>query len=337
MIEKKYKDQNRCMIVNEELGKLGQYIIYFFNKLPIRTKVIRNAIYQYKKDDKFCYFGTWYVEGPKFKLKFTDPYDEELKKDLEKNTFVHDFMKKNKHSFELKRKILFTVCYCYKINSVHFISFIYDSKKRKLICFDPGVHCYPEGQKILVPSIVKIFKQLKLIENNEYGKAYNELGDDCPQYQYILRQEPIGIQYNGKSKDAFCQSWSLFFLVDQIKQYDENIEDLCRIVPENRELHLYKHFIIPFLEKNPNYLKEIIEDLKEEYDYSKKPKTYLKLLKEYIDVCKVKPNVKPKKKQTVQKKKSSTEEKLKKRKKKDVTEKTDKKYSDLKKKNFKKK
>lgn len=296
MSEKKYKDKNRCMIVNEELGKFGQYIIYFFNKLSNRTKIIQNAIKQYKKDDKFCYFGSWYVEGPKFKLKFTEPYDEELKKDLKKNTLVYDFMKKHKEDFELKRKILFTICYCYKIQSVHFISFIYDSKKRKLTCFDPGVACYPEGQKILVPSIVNIFKKLKLIENNQYGKSHDELGDDCPQYQYILKNEPIGIQYNGRTKDAYCQSWTLFFLIDQIKQYDENIEELCRIHPENRELHLYEHFIIPLLKKNPSYLKEIIKELKEDFEYTKRPNTYLKLLEEYICVCKIEPNKKTKKK-----------------------------------------
>ena len=280
------KNENRCRVVNRELGRLGQYIIYFFNKLSVRTKVIRDAIKEYKKDDKFCYFGTWYVEGPKLKLMFRDPYDEELKKDFREKMSVYNFIKKHKSDFELKRKILFTVCYCYDENNVHFVSFIYDSKKQKLIHFDPGVHCYPKGQDVLVPSIVSVFKRLKLIKDNRFGKSHDELGDDCPRYKYILKEEPIGIQYNGEDKDAFCQSWTLFFLIDQIKQYDENVEELCRIIPENRELHLYENFIIPFLKKNPTYLKEIIDDLKDEIRFTKKPKEYLTLLDEYINVCK---------------------------------------------------
>ena len=319
MNETKYNNMNRCMVVNKELGRLGQYIIYFFNKLPIRTKVIRSAIKQYKKDDKFCYFGTWYVEGPKLKLTFRDPYDEELKKDFKEKMSVYHFIKKHKEDFELKRKILFTVCYCYEDYNVHFVSFIYDSKKRKLTHFDPGVHCYPKGQEVLVPSIVNVFKRLKLIEKNKYGKSHDELGDDCPRYNYKLKNEPIGIQYNGKNKDAFCQSWTLFFLIDQIKHYDENIEELCRIVPENRELHLYEHFIIPFLKKDSSYLKEIIEDLKDEISHPKKPKEYLKLLEEYIHVCKVQPKEEKKKESSLDKKHTSQkkllEEKYKKEKK----------------------
>ena len=291
MTEKVYKDEKRCQIVNEELGRLGQYIIYFFNKLPIRSKVIKSAIRQYKKDDKFCYFGTWYLRGPKFKLNFDDPYDHELETDFEffkKNMTLSNFLKKHSGNFELKRKIMFTCCYCYDYASVHFVSFIYDSKRRKLTHFDPGVHLYPKGQEVLVPSVVKAFKLAKLIEKNKYGKPNDELGDDCPRYQYILKQEPIGIQYNGNNRDAFCQSWTLFFLVDQIKHFDESVENLCRIIPENRELHLYEHFIIPFLKKKgnyPKYLNEIIQDLKDEDVKVKSPKQYLKLLEDYINVC----------------------------------------------------
>ena len=322
MTEKVYKDENRCQIVNQELGRLGQYIIYFFNKLPIRSKVIKSAITQYKKDDKFCYFGTWYLRGQKFKLNFDSPYDKELETDFDdfqKNMSLSNFIKKHVEHFELKRKILFTCCYCYDYASVHFVSFIYDSKRRKLTHFDPGVHVYPKGQEVLVPSVVKAFKRAKLIEKNKYGKSNDELGDDCPRYQYILKQEPIGIQYDGNHRDAFCQSWTLFFLVDQIKHFDESVEDLCRITPENRELHLYQHFIIPFLKKKgnyPKYLKEIIESLKEEEEIKvKSPKKYLELLEDYINVCYVTGKKEQKEGQLIDKHKKKLQEKYRKEKK----------------------
>ena len=90
--------ENRCTVVNDKLDNLGQYIIYFFNKLPNRSNVIQQKIKKDKKENVFSYFGTWYVEGKKNKLQFTTPYDNELhsnlqslSKDMNVQYFVNTF------------------------------------------------------------------------------------------------------------------------------------------------------------------------------------------------------------------------------------------------------
>ena len=278
-----------CSIIDNDLGLLGQYIIYFFNRLPIRTKIIREEIEKNRKDDTFCYFGTWYVEGRKNRLRFRSPFDSELHSDLEslsRSFTLNQFLRKFKKKFQIKRKVIFTVCYCYEEGKVHFVSFIYDSDSKKLMHFDPGIHLYQEGQTVLVPSIVNGFVKANLIPKE---KSDIEIGTQCARYIYNLKKENIAIQYNGQDKDAYCQTWTLAFLLKEIRKSTKNIEHFCTIIPENRSLYLYKEFIIPFLRKNKKYMEEIVKDMKEDYDYSlefKTPKEYLELLDLKIKNCK---------------------------------------------------
>lgn len=294
--------ENRCTIVNDKLHNLGQYIIYFFNKLPTRSNVIQQTIKKDKKENVFSYFGTWYVEGKKNKLTFTTPYDSELHPNLESLSTtlnVQDFVNTFKDKFKMKQKIVFTVCYCYKENSVHFVSFIYDSSNKQLYHFDPGINLYPEGQSVLVPSIVNCFIKASLIPK----RNHTEIGKQCPRYIYKLKEEQIGIQYNGESKDAFCQCWTLCFLVDEIHKFDKSIKNYCRIKPPNRTLYLFQQFIIPFLESDPSYMEKIIEEFRvQKKGRILKPKTYLRLLKEKVKVCKIKKDS-PKQKDSQRKKK----------------------------------
>ncbi len=275
---------SKCQKSAHDLGMLPQYIIYFFNQLPIRKKVIHDAISKYHKKQKFVYFGTWYLHGKKDELKFRKPYDKVLQNIFstsltpQKNFLT--FMKQNKEKFKIKKKILFTVAYCYSKCSIHFISFIFDPENKKLIHFDPGVRLYKEGQDILVPSVIEVFRKTNLI------KSHIELGKTCPKYVYNLKKEQIGIQFNGKSRDAYCQSWTLCFLIHEIKHYDESVETFCRLKPVNRKLYLYKDFIIPFFEKNLKYMQIVLKMLKDDGYSVKKPLTYLKLLKNQVKSCK---------------------------------------------------
>jgi hypothetical protein len=292
----------QCSIIHNELGPLGQYIIYFFNRLDIRSEIIKNAIRKKKKDNLFCYFGTWYVEGNKNNLKFRSPYDKQLHPDLKNYSDVNDFMLKFKTSFQLKRKILFTVCYCYEDNRVHFVSFIYDSSKKSLYHFDPGYYLYREGQTILVPSIVNAFQNAGLIR-----KDTEEIGKQCPRYIYDLKENEIAVQYDGRDKDSYCQTWTLCFLVNEIQTYEKSIKKFCVINPENRSLYLYKQFIIPFLDSDQNnYLQEIIYNMKVDgYDNLKSPEKYLQLLKQQVSSCAKKREGKYRVKKTNKKKKAT--------------------------------
>ena len=85
-------------------------------------------------------------------------------------------------------------------------------------------------------------------------------------------------------KTPFVQSWTLFFLIDQIRNFNESVEGMCSVAPENRELYLYREFIIPILESNESYLKKIINNMKSQIAQPKSPEQYKKLLKEYTEV-----------------------------------------------------
>lgn len=300
-----------CSIINEDLGILGQYIIYFFNRLPIRSHIIREEIEKKQKDDTFCYFGTWYVEGRRNRLRFREPFDSELHSKLDSLSKTHSlnqFLKKFKKKFKMKRKIIFTVCYCYEEGKVHFVSFIYDSNTRKLIHFDPGIHLYEEGQNVLVPSIVNGFIGANLIPKH---KSDVELGTQCARYVYNLKKENIAIQYNGEDKDAYCQTWTLAFLLKEIRKSSKNIEQFCTIIPENRSIYLYKEFINPFLRKNKKYMEDIVKDMKEDYsDFIefKTPKEYLELLDLKTKKCKEPNNGKYKFKKKMTKRKKTKKE-----------------------------
>ena len=281
--------KKRCKVVNDNLANIGQYIIFFMNRVDIRGKIIKEMIRKERKKKIFQYCGTWYVEGKKNKLKFTDPDDDNIPFDrTSKYLNVNRFMKTCRETFCSEKKILFTVVYCYEEGNVHFVAFIYDPMDRTLKHFDPGIHLYPVGQNIIVPSIHKAFYDAKLVDKKNV-KSDDEIGKDCKKFIYGLKDRELGIQYNGVNKDAFCQSWTLQWLLDNIQKYNKSIKKYCIVKPKNRVLYLFQHFIIPLMEDHPNYLKNIIKEYKEDKELKSESMTaenILKLLKQKVKVCK---------------------------------------------------
>ena len=234
--------KKRCKVVNDNLANIGQYIIFFMNRVDIRGKIIKEMIRKEKKNKIFQYCGTWYVEGKKNKLKFTDPFDKNIPSDKNsKNLNVNSFIKTYRETFCFEKKILFTVVYCYEEGNVHFVAFIYDPTDRTLKHFDPGVHLYPVGQKIIVPSIHKAFYDAKLVDRKTL-KMDDEVGTHCKKYIYGLKDRELGIQYNGQNKDAFCQSWSLHWLLDNIQKYNKYSKK--NHIPNKKTLNNYKNKLI---------------------------------------------------------------------------------------------
>ena len=251
-----------CNLLNWKLGIFPQYIIYHFNDLKVRNDIINKELKNYKKTEKILYFGTINIrKNNKDEMILVSDYDinswkkvmskDNLKK-IENQNF-NEFIELNKKIFQ-EKKTIFTVCYHYNTVNVHYVSFVYDPKEKELISFDPGVDVYPEGQKEIVPALTKAFRKAKLLKKTE------ELGKTCNKHRYLFRNEPIGIQYNSKTKDAFCQSWTLYFLLQQIRQKNI-VRKVCRIHPANREIFLFKEFIIPILEKNKKYIEDICKKI----------------------------------------------------------------------------
>lgn len=290
------KSNLKCLETNNKLGSIPQHIIYHFNEKKVRNQIITESIQENQKQDEYTYLGTFNIQDEtrgsstkqnqpvdvvvttpfEFSLWFNDKLQskytsEKQKQKIQKfksdskrfekqqkdayhgellNTFIEDY----KFLFKKRPKTIFTVCYHYKEANVHFVSFLYLKENKELYSFDPGVGVYEEGQDILVPKIVESFQKSGLLPPS--GTNHLELGKMCPKFRYIFRNEPIGIQYNGKTKDAFCQTWTLYYLVQTI-QDQTIVKKLCQKHPANREVYLFKEFIIPILEKNPDYVLKI--------------------------------------------------------------------------------
>lgn len=290
------KTNLKCLETNSKLGPIPQHIIYHFNEKEVRNKIITESIRENRKQDEYTYLGTFNIQDEtrgsstkqnqpvdvvvtspfEFSLWFDDKLQskdtsEEQKRQIRKlkshsnfgkiqenaygRELLNDFIKAYKSLFEKRPKTIFTVCYHYKEANVHFVSFLYLKENKELYSFDPGVGLYEEGQDILVPKIVESFQKSALLPPSG-SNNHLELGKMCPKFRYIFRNEPIGIQYNGKTKDAFCQTWTLYYLVQTI-QDQTIVKKLCQKHPANREVYLFKEFIIPILEKNPDYVQKI--------------------------------------------------------------------------------
>lgn len=288
-----HQNQQLCKKSNEKLGRLIQYIIYFFNNNEIRSNIINSAIKDYGKKNIVHYMGTISFCGDKIKdMKLCEPYDNENLKNYYGNSIhfenknVCTFIKDNKDKIREKPITVFTCCYHYGKANVHFISVIYISKSKEMLVFDSGIDVYPEGETHMLPLLQKAFKEAALL------KTTAELGKSCYMHRYIAKDEPAGFQYAGtkKFRDAFCQTWSLWYIVNFIKK-KKMIRKVCRLHPSNREIFLIKDFIVPLLAKNPEWSHDILEDHSEDLtsllfpDVASSHQQFMKALSDYSTGC----------------------------------------------------
>lgn len=230
------------------ISDMLQNIIYFFNTDDVRDHIINHYIKLLLSTTgkKIVWDGTFYFN----EKGFVDPYYHPK----HPNTHLRDFIAgrvefKNKST----RYVLFTCCILYEQNRVHYLSFIYDMKKKLLISFDPGVHLYTKGQDVLVPLIRQAF-----IDNALIGKKANDFERVglCETKHYDRRW---GIQYDGSDPkvndlpaDSFCQSWTLFFLIAFMRHKcsDHFFRNWCSIHPEHRENFIILSFFLPHLQQD---------------------------------------------------------------------------------------
>lgn len=294
-------NQNSCHQTKLKLGGILQYIIYFFNKNNVRDTIISDKITELDLQNKIHYMGSISFCEDNNSIVLCEPYDyKNLKtyfnkeKDYFDNLDWFKLIEDNKHKILEKPITIFTVCLHYNKQSVHYVSFIY-IKNKGITSFDPGHEIYKEGNNILKPAVFKSFS--KLLPKKH--KVVQQLGKQCSKFRYIVKDEPSGIQWNGKNRDAFCQTWTIYFLVDFLEKYTQPtqkyklIGELCQTLPNNREVKLFADFIIPVMIKysKKNWLNEILNNYYEyEMEDSKRlTKTeFLVLLKNYSSICRLK-------------------------------------------------
>lgn len=238
------------MTCQQRNSGLLQSFIHLMNDFSVRSEIIDYHLVNTKKKRQYQWIGTWVVEKDNRHLRFIeqDPIFS-----TKTNKYIEDLLEKKKHTLMKIPFTMFTVCIRYEGNLVHYVAFVYDSQNKSLVSFDPGVELYHHGQKTIVPMVHKAFQQKGLL------KKYLILGS-C--HQFSFKKKKLGIQFNGKTKtslpaDAFCQSWTIFFLVkllytSDLEQAKTMLSRWCSIHPKDREHFITSFFILPTLMYFPN-------------------------------------------------------------------------------------
>lgn len=240
-----------------------QTFIHCMNKDRVRSAIMRQHI-ETCGDKDSEWFGTWYVRN-------THPRQLHIAE--ASSFFPRTYLSKDlqtalsgrEHRFlRGKRYKLFTVCIVYDMNRVHYVAFVYDRMERVLISFDPGVELYLHGMRTIIPLVRTAFRQRKLI-----SRRVPILG---PCKDYLLQGKQAGVQYNGRKgylpADAFCQTWTLFFLCQILSLRDSLfVSRWCKIPPKRRESFLIASFIIPTLEQNPTVSNQYFSMLPEKREH----------------------------------------------------------------------
>lgn len=250
------------------IGDMIQNIIYFFNQTHIRDYVINYYLDLLPHGRHAEWDGTYYFN----EKGVIDPYyhpdikhkDTLLKKFLEnRNVYKDDNKKNNNHDKKGKKKtrnyVLFTACILYEDNRVHFLSFIYDRARRVLVSFDPGVNLYHKGQDVLIPLIRDAFIRNNLIDKDRI--SIERVGLCSTPYF----NKKFGIQYDGTDPetnslpaDSFCQSWTLFFLIEFLRHKcsDKFLSSWCNVAPRYREPFILTYYFLPWLQQDAYIHKE---------------------------------------------------------------------------------
>ena len=249
-----------------------QSLIYTMNEVPIRNQIVRNALRESLSSQrpKYRWKGTWTFELlPDNSLRMRDP----------SCSLFHEFLQSR---WKCKTPVisLFTVCLVYDGNRVHYVAFVYRSDDQTLLSFDPGVGLYPHGQRTIVPYIRNTFSQLKWVS------ASRDVGR-CHDFTFCGKR--WGIQYNGDytysfPADAFCQTWTLFFVTRMVIQDDTSdvsfVDTWCKIHPPRREEFLLLSFVLPELRTNRSLQKQYLSQLQ------MSPRSFpyvLRTLTEYVE------------------------------------------------------
>lgn len=205
-----------------EIYNILQAFIYSFNKNSIRDSVVKNVVYD---RNKYVWKGT-------FLLDRNTSFQEYRKWDLQNNKIY-----------------LFTVAYVYRENNVHYVAFIFNPSKKEILCFDPGYNLYMYGKHKIIPMIVNELYSKNLINEPIILKG------KCPRKKF-------GLQWNGQPStlksplpaDAFCQIWTLFFIVNYLKNHGSIcfFESWCKVRPKWREYFVIQQLILPSLQSIPS-------------------------------------------------------------------------------------
>lgn len=233
-----------------QVSDMIQNIIYFFNQPKIRNHILLHHISMLPAGKKVKWDGTYFFN----EKGDIDPYHHPDSRQMSLTQFLK---RRQAYNDDDTGYIISTFCITYEGNRVHFLSMIYDKKKRNLVFFDPGIHLYEKGQDVALPIVMNSF-----VQNGWIKKDNVERVGLCSR-KYHGKQ--WGIQYDGSDPkmtklpaDSFCQSWTLYYLVEFLRNHcsDKFFSNWCSIPPEKRETFMLMNFFLPHLQTDANIFKE---------------------------------------------------------------------------------
>jgi hypothetical protein len=247
------------------ISDMLQNIIYFFNQPEIRNHVIHHYLKLLPEGEHVTWDETYYFnEKGMIDTHYHPDHEDVTLDDFIKNrpayqidTLKHKSKKTPQHYY-----VIFTCCILYEEHKVHFLSFIYNANKQVLVGFDPGIHLYHKGQDVLIPLLRKAFIKAGLISKKK--DAMERIGL-CKNKYFNQR---YGIQYEGSDPsttslpaDSFCQSWTLFFLIEFLRHgcSDEFVSTWCKIKPKFREAFVLLYYFLPWLQQDTFVSKKWLE------------------------------------------------------------------------------
>lgn len=232
-----------------QMTSLIQNIIYFFNQTKIRDAIINHFIHLHSLPDKIVWDGTYYFN----ESGMMDPY---FHKDLVgKQTTLEQFLVSRKNYRKNIQFIFFTACILYEENKVHYLAFVYDAPKERLVCFDPGIRLYHKGQDVLVPILTEAFLNRGLIPNVNNLERIGLCNKKFYGKQWGIQYEGSDPKKTNLPADSFCQLWTICFLVEFMKNRcsDQFLSHWCKIPPTFREsfalTYANQFFSLPFIYK----------------------------------------------------------------------------------------
>lgn len=244
----------KTLVGNNQKYKVSdmiQNIIYFFNQPQIRDYVISLHTNILPSGKNVEWDGTYFFN----ENGNIDPYHHTNTNNMSLTEFLK---KRESYHNDNTRFVLSTCCVTYEGNKVHFLSLIYDKKKRVLVFFDPGIHLYEKGQDVAVPIVKDAFLKNGWIKNKH---NIERIGLCSSNYH----GKKWGIQYDGSDPkttklpaDSFCQSWTLYYLVEFLRNNcsDKFFSSWCSVSPEKRETFMMMNFFLPHIQNHNFIFKE---------------------------------------------------------------------------------
>jgi len=251
-----------------------QNLIYFFNEVSTRDYMVKLYAKKLFPETKCDYLGTLFVreEDDDSHALLVERFEHDGSDDITSGHLTLDeFLGKRMSKLTRKSKRpnkLFTVAILYKLSAIHFVSFMYNSSSRRLITFDPGANLYLNGSRVIIPNVINTFVVLGLIDDTDRVVITGLCGTKHHGRKY-------GVQYNGEDPrltslpaDAFCQSWSLLFVIMCI-MYDGDysfVETWCAIRPVHREAFVTERLLLSHVLTQPILLDKFRKEYGHEYE-----------------------------------------------------------------------